>query len=162
MSDLLIDVKNLKTQFHTEEGIVHAVNDVSFQINKKETLGIVGESGSGKSVSALSIMRLIPRPGFISNGEINYHANGSVKDLLKVGESDIQHIRGNEISMIFQEPMTSLNPVFNCGNQVMESIILHQGLSVKLAREKTIELFNKVQLPDPKRILNPGKMYSGI
>ena len=163
MSDLLIDVKNLKTQFHTEEGIVHAVNDVSFQINKKETLGIVGESGSGKSVSALSIMRLIPRPGFISNGEINYHANGSVKDLLKVGESDIQHIRGNEISMIFQEPMTSLNPVFNCGNQVMESIILHQGLSVKLAREKTIELFNKVQLPDPKRILKayPHELSGG-
>jgi len=163
MSDLLIDVKNLKTQFHTEEGIVHAVNDVSFHINKKETLGIVGESGSGKSVSALSIMRLIPSPGVISNGEINYYTNGSVRDLLKVGERDMQHIRGNEISMIFQEPMTSLNPVFSCGNQVMESIILHQGLSTRLAREKTLELFNKVLLPDPNRILNsyPHELSGG-
>ena len=154
MSDILVDINNLQTEFRTDEGIVRAVNGNSFNIKKGETLGIVGESGSGKSVSALSIMRLIQKPGYITGGEIVYYGGSEPKDLLKVDESTIQGIRGNEISMIFQEPMTSLNPVFTCGNQVMETIKLHQKTDQKTAIEKTLELFDKVKLPDPKRILN--------
>ena len=153
MSDVLVDIKNLKTEFRTEEGVVDAVKGTSFKIRKGETLGIVGESGSGKSVSALSIMRLIQRPGYITGGEIMYYGGEEPKDLLKVDEPTIQSIRGNEISMIFQEPMTSLNPVYTCGDQVIETIRLHQKLDYKGAVEKTLELFEKVMLPDPRRIL---------
>ena len=154
MENTLLEFKNLVTEFHTEGTSVKAVNDVSFSLNKGETIGIVGESGSGKSVTALSAMRLIPNPpGIISGGEIIFHQkDGTTTDLLKISEEQMRKFRGNEIAMIFQEPMTSLNPVFTCGNQVMEAIILHQKLNNKAAKSLTLELFKKVQLPDPERI----------
>ena len=154
MENTLLEFKNLVTEFHTEGTSVKAVNDVSFTLNKGETIGIVGESGSGKSVTALSAMRLIPNPpGIISGGEIIFHQkDGTTTDLLKISEEQMRKFRGNEIAMIFQEPMTSLNPVFTCGNQVMEAIILHQKLNNKAAKSLTLELFEKVQLPDPERI----------
>ena len=154
MENTLLEFKNLVTEFHTEGTSVKAVNDVSFSLNKGETIGIVGESGSGKSVTSLSAMRLIPNPpGIISGGEIIFHQkDGTTTDLLKISEEQMRKFRGNEIAMIFQEPMTSLNPVFTCGNQVMEAIILHQKLNNKAAKSLTLELFKKVQLPDPERI----------
>lgn len=154
MGNTLLEFKNLITEFHTEGTTVKAVNDVSFTLNKGETIGIVGESGSGKSVTALSSMRLIPSPpGIIRGGEIIFHQNdGSTTDLLAISEEEIRKFRGNEIAMIFQEPMTSLNPVFTCGDQVMEAIILHQKLDKKAAKALTISLFEEVQLPDPERI----------
>nr|MBP9153016.1 ABC transporter ATP-binding protein [Flavobacteriales bacterium] len=128
----------------------------SFTLNRGETIGIVGESGSGKSVTSLSVMRLIPNPpGRISGGEILFHKNdNSVVDLVKLNERDMRAIRGNDIAMIFQEPMTSLNPVFTCGNQVMEAILLHQKVNKKEAKEKTIALFKEVQLPRPEAIFD--------
>ena len=165
MSELLLDVKNLVTEFKTENGIVRAVDDVSFQVNKGEVIGIVGESGSGKSVTSLSIMRLIPNPpGQIKSGQIIYHREGKAPiDLVNIPDAEMREYRGNEISMIFQEPMTSLNPVFTCGNQVMEAILLHQKVSKKEAEQKTLELFEKVELPNPKRILNayPHELSGG-
>tara|TARA_B100001287_G_scaffold276619_1_gene288213 strand:+ start:5896 stop:7704 length:1809 start_codon:yes stop_codon:yes gene_type:complete len=152
----LLEFKGLVTEFQTEGKTVTAVNNVSFSLNKGETIGIVGESGSGKSVTSLSAMRLIPSPpGKISSGEILFHNNSdSSIDLLKLTEEEMRKYRGNEISMIFQEPMTSLNPVFTCGNQVVEAIMLHQKIDKQEAKELTIELFNKVMLPDPERIFN--------
>ncbi len=152
----LLEFKGLVTEFQTEGKTVTAVNNVSFSLNKGETIGIVGESGSGKSVTSLSAMRLIPSPpGKISSGEILFHNNSdSPIDLLKLTEEEMRKYRGNEISMIFQEPMTSLNPVFTCGNQVVEAIMLHQKINKQEAKELTIELFNKVMLPDPERIFN--------
>ena len=152
----LLEFKGLVTEFQTEGKTVTAVNNVSFSLNKGETIGIVGESGSGKSVTSLSAMRLIPSPpGKISSGEILFHNNSSSPiDLLKLTEEEMRKYRGNEISMIFQEPMTSLNPVFTCGNQVVEAIMLHQKINKQEAKELTIELFNKVMLPDPERIFN--------
>ena len=133
-----------------------AVNDVSFTLNRGETIGIVGESGSGKSVTSLSVMRLIPNPpGTISGGEILFHKDdNSVVDLVKLNEKDMRAIRGNDIAMIFQEPMTSLNPVFTCGDQVMEAILLHQKVNKKEAKAKTIALFKEVQLPRPESIFD--------
>lgn len=151
---LLLEVKHLETEFRTEEEIVKAVNDISFNLHKGETIGIVGESGSGKSVTSLSVMRLIAAPpGRISGGEILFHSRtkGTV-DLTKISEKEMRSFRGNEIAMIFQEPMTSLNPVFTCGNQVMEALILHQHLSEAEAKKRTIELFVEVQLPRPEII----------
>ena len=154
MSKTLLEFKNLVTEFHTEGTIVKAVNDISFTLNKGETIGIVGESGSGKSVTSLSAMRLIPSPpGIISGGEIIFHKkNGDKVDLLKVSEEEMRSYRGNDLAMIFQEPMTSLNPVFTCGDQVLEAIMLHQKIGKNEAKNLTIELFKKVQLPDPERI----------
>ena len=155
MSKKLLEFKNLCTDFHTEGTIVKAVNDVSFVLNKGETIGIVGESGSGKSVTSLSAMRLIPSPpGIISGGEIIFHKDDSSVDLLKLSEDEMRTHRGNDIAMIFQEPMTSLNPVFTCGDQVMEAITLHQNLSTDEAKKLTIKLFEKVQLPEPERIFS--------
>ena len=156
MENKLLEFRNLVTEFHTEGVSIKAVNDVSFTLNKGETIGIVGESGSGKSVTSLSAMRLIPSPpGVISGGEIIFHKkNGVVTDLLKISEEEMRKFRGNEIAMIFQEPMTSLNPVFTCGDQVMEAIILHQKLNKKSAKSLTLDLFKKVQLPDPERIFS--------
>ena len=155
MSKKLLEFKNLCTDFHTEGTIVKAVNDVSFVLNKGETIGIVGESGSGKSVTSLSAMRLIPSPpGIISGGEIIFHKDGGSVDLLKLSEDEMRTHRGNDIAMIFQEPMTSLNPVFTCGDQVMEAITLHQNLSTDEAKKLTIKLFEKVQLPEPERIFS--------
>jgi len=161
----LLEVKNLVTSFYTEEEIVAAVNDISFTLNRGETIGIVGESGSGKSVTSLSIMRLIQYPpGKILNGEIIYHdQSGNAIDLMKLSERKMRSVRGNEISMIFQEPMTSLNPVYTCGNQVMEAIRLHQKLTKSHARNVTLELFDQVELPNPKRILKsyPHELSGG-
>jgi peptide/nickel transport system ATP-binding protein len=151
---LLLEVKNLVTEFRTEEGTTVAVNDVSFDIFRGETVGIVGESGSGKSVTCLSLMRLIPNPpGRITRGQMLYHGKQGTVDLATLPEADMRRYRGNEIGMIFQEPMTSLNPVFTCGNQVMEAILLHQQVSKQEARQLTLELFEKVQLPDPLRMM---------
>ena len=161
----LLEVKNLVTTFKTDEGEVRAVNDISFTLYRGETIGIVGESGSGKSVTSLSIMRLIPNPpGRIESGEILYYTeDGEVIDITKLGDKDLRRIRGNEISMIFQEPMTSLNPVYTCGDQVSEAIILHQNKSKKEADALTLKLFEQVKLPDPKRILNayPHQLSGG-
>lgn len=164
MSEILLEVKNLITEFNTENGHVKAVNDVSFHINKKEIVGIVGESGSGKSVTSLSLMRLIPNPpGKISQGEILYHTDHGIVDLVKISENDMRAYRGNEISMIFQEPMTSLNPVFTCGNQVIEAILLHQKVTKEEAKKITLELFEKVKLPNPARIYDayPHQLSGG-
>ena len=154
MGKKLLEFKNLVTEFKTEGKSVKAVKGVSFTLNKGETIGIVGESGSGKSVTSLSAMRLIPSPpGEITGGEIIFHKNDdSEVDLLSISEEEMRTYRGNDIAMIFQEPMTSLNPVFTCGDQVVEAIMLHQKVSKKEAKEITIKLFEEVQLPDPERI----------
>jgi len=162
---LLLEVKNLVTEFNTDEGSVKAVKGISFTLYRGETVGIVGESGSGKSVTSLSIMRLIPSPpGKISSGEVIYHTkDGQQIDLLKLSEDEMRKFRGNDISMIFQEPMTSLNPVFTCGDQVMEAILLHQKVDKKRAKEITLEMFEKVQLPDPPRMFDayPHQLSGG-
>jgi peptide/nickel transport system ATP-binding protein len=156
MSNTLLEFKNLVTEFHTEGKVVTAVNNVSFTLNKGETIGIVGESGSGKSVTSLSAMRLVPSPpGKIAGGEILFHKkDGETVDILQLSEKEMRQYRGNEIAMIFQEPMTSLNPVFTCGDQVMEAIMLHQSISKSDAKNLTIQLFEQVQLPDPERIFS--------
>jgi len=154
--ELLLEIKNLVVEFKTESEKVKAVNDISFTLRQGETIGIVGESGSGKSVSALSAMGLIPSPpGRIRSGEIIYHSKSKgVVDLTKLSPNEMRQLRGNELAMIFQEPMTSLNPVITCGNQVMEAIMLHQKISKKEAEYKTLELFKKVKLPRPEQIIN--------
>ncbi len=153
---LLLDIKNLEVEFATEESVVKAVKGINVELFQGETLGIVGESGSGKSVSMLSIMQLVETPpGKITNGSIVYHSeNKPAVDLLQLSEKEMQAYRGNEIAMIFQEPMTSLNPVFRCGAQVDEAILLHQKVSAAEAKSRTLELFKQVQLPDPERIYN--------
>jgi peptide/nickel transport system ATP-binding protein len=154
--ETLLEIKNLVTEFRTEDETVKAVNGISFTLSRGETIGIVGESGSGKSVTSLSVMRLIPNPpGKITGGEIIYHSrkHGPV-DIVKLSEEEMRELRGNEIAMIFQEPMTSLNPVYTCGDQVMEAILLHQKVSKKEAKERTIDLFKEVQLPRPENIFD--------
>lgn len=162
---LLLEVKNLVTEFKTEEGLMRAVNDVSFDVYRGETIGIVGESGSGKSVTSLSIMRLIPNPpGRIASGQIIYHTpDGKKVDLVTLSEDEMRQYRGNEISMIFQEPMTSLNPVFTCGDQVVEAIMLHQKKNKAEAQAITLKMFERVQLPNPQRILDayPHQLSGG-
>ena len=149
----LLEVKDLEVQFETENGTITAVKRISFTLHRGETVGIVGESGSGKSVTSLSIMRLIAEPpGRISGGQILFYTEGGgVLDLLALSENDMQKHRGNDIAMIFQEPMTTLNPVYTCGDQVMEAILIHQKVSKDAARAQTIALFEKVKLPDPER-----------
>lgn len=162
---MLLEVKNLVTEFKTDDGYVKAVNDVSFNLYRGETVGIVGESGSGKSVTSLSIMNLIPNPpGRIASGQIIYHTkDGRTVDLTKISEAEMRKFRGDEIAMIFQEPMTSLNPVFTCGDQVMEAIILHQKKTKQEARDLTLKMFEKVRLPDPVRVLDayPHQLSGG-
>lgn len=161
MSEHLLEVKNLCTQFHTEEGIVYALDDVTFDLKKGETLGIVGESGSGKSVAALSIIRLIQMPpGKIAGGTVLF--NG--EDLLKKSKRDMQKIRGHKIAMVFQEPMTSLNPVFTVGEQIMESILIHQKPGKNAAREKAIEMLRLVHIPEPEKRIHdyPHQMSGGM
>lgn len=150
----LLDIRNLITEFRSGDETLKAVNDVSFTVRKGETVGVVGESGSGKSVTALSVMRLIPNPpGKITGGEIIYHSRTKgIVDLTKVSEKDMRDFRGNEIGMIFQEPMTSLNPVYTCGNQVMEAIMLHQKVTKQEAVNRTLRLFEEVLLPNPAEI----------
>ena len=161
MDDYVIQIKNLHTHFFTDEGIVRALGGIDLDIRKGETLGLVGESGCGKSVAALSIMQLIPQPpGRIVKGEILFGR----QNLLALGEPQMRHIRGNSISMIFQEPMTSLNPIMRIGRQVAESIRLHQGLSREKAREQTVAMLAKVGIPDPlMRAENyPHQMSGGM
>jgi peptide/nickel transport system ATP-binding protein len=160
MADLL-QVRNLQTSFFTPEGEVRAIDGVSFEIGEGKTLGLVGESGCGKSVTSLSIMRLIPSPpGKIVGGEILYRD----RDLLKLNNEEMRKIRGNEISMIFQEPMTSLNPVFTVGNQIGEAIRLHQGLSKKATRQKTIQMLRLVKIADPESRVDayPHQLSGGM
>jgi peptide/nickel transport system ATP-binding protein len=153
---IILEVNNLSTYFNSDSGTVKAVDGISFQLHKGETVGIVGESGSGKSVTSLSVMRLIANPpGRIVGGEVIFDSPtlGRV-DLAKLSEKQMRRLRGNEISMIFQEPMTSLNPVYTCGDQVLEAILLHQKVSKKEAKQKTLELFRQVQLPRPEEIFD--------
>jgi len=155
----LLSIKDLTVEFHTEDGVVRALDGVSFSINKGETLGLVGESGCGKSVTALSIMQLIAKPaGRIVSGEIWFEG----RDLLRMREDEMRSLRGNRISMIFQEPMTSLNPVFTIGDQIMEAVRLHQGLNKKDALEKSIEMLKLVGIPAPEeRVFNFPHQLSG-
>jgi oligopeptide/dipeptide ABC transporter ATP-binding protein len=158
---VLLQVRNLETSFFTPEGQVRAIDGVSFGIGEGKTLGLVGESGCGKSVTSLSIMRLIPSPpGKIVGGEIFYRG----RDLLKLNNEAMRKIRGNEISMIFQEPMTSLNPVFTVGNQIGEAISLHQGLGKKETRQKTIEMLRLVKIADPQSRVDsyPHQLSGGM
>ncbi len=158
----ILEVKNLVTAFSTDDGVVRAVDDVSFNLFKGKTLGIVGESGCGKSVTSLSIMRLIPSPpGKIAGGEILYKG----KSLLGLTPAEMRKIRGNEISMIFQEPMTSLNPVFTIGNQICEAIALHQKeLSKSEVRQKAIESLRLVGIPSPEKRIDdyPHQLSGGM
>lgn len=157
----MLDVKNLKTYFYTDDGIIPAVDGIDFSLSRGETLGIVGESGCGKSVTALSIMGLIPtEQGRIESGKIIFEG----KDLIEMSNSEIRKIRGNRISMIFQEPMTSLNPVFTVGDQIMEAIILHRNMDREAARNQTIELLRLVGIPSPEVRINeyPFQMSGGM
>ena len=150
----LLEINNLAIEFRSERGNTCAVDGISLSLDKGETLGIVGESGSGKSVTALSIMRLLPSPpAKIVSGEILFHHPSTVQ-LLSLPDKEIEKIRGAQIAMIFQEPMTSLNPVFRCGHQVTEAIQLHQKTSFAEAKTRTLQLFERVKLPDPARIFN--------
>ncbi|MBT4793479.1 MAG: ABC transporter ATP-binding protein [Halobacteriovoraceae bacterium] len=159
MNDLL-SVKNLSVDFNTPEGVVRAVNDVSFDVPMGKTVGLVGESGSGKSVTSLAVMGLIPNPpGIISTGQILFEG----RDLVTTPEDQMRKIRGNDIAMIFQEPMTSLNPVFRVGDQISESLILHMGMTVKQAWERSIDLLDQVGIPSPRQSVNkyPHEMSGG-
>ncbi|MCA0236994.1 MAG: ABC transporter ATP-binding protein [Bacteroidetes bacterium] len=149
----LLEINNLSIDFLSESGNTRAVDGISLRLGRGETLGIVGESGSGKSVTALSVMRLLPAPpAHIRTGQILYYADQTPVDLLQLPDKDMQHIRGADIAMIFQEPMTSLNPVFRCGHQVTEALQLHRKMDFQTARAATLELFDRVKLPEPARI----------
>jgi peptide/nickel transport system ATP-binding protein/oligopeptide transport system ATP-binding protein len=144
----LLDVKNLKTWFYTFEGVAKAVNGVSYSLDKGESLGIVGESGCGKSVTASSVMRIVPEPpGKIVGGEILFHG----QDLVQLSQKEMRRIRGNRSAMIFQEPMTSLNPVFTIGNQIAEMFILHRGMNKKDGLDAAVEMLDRVQIPAPEK-----------
>jgi peptide/nickel transport system ATP-binding protein len=160
-SSPVLSVDGLRTRFYTRDGVVHAVNGVSFALNKRETLGVVGESGCGKSVLSLSIMRLIPQPpGRIESGRVLLDG----RDLLGLEPADMRRIRGNEISMIFQEPMTSLNPVFTVGFQVAETLMRHQRLSRREAYHRALGFLELVRIPDAARRLKeyPHQLSGGM
>ena len=161
MAEPLLQVKNLRTQFFTEEGIVNAVNGVSYDVMPGEILGLVGESGCGKTVSALSVLRLIPSPpGKIIEGEILFEG----EDILKMDEDEVRHVRGNKIGMIFQEPMTSLNPVLTIGRQLTETLELHLKMDKQAARQRAIELLEMVGIPEAKQRINdyPHQFSGGM
>ena len=146
-AETILEIKDLCVEFQTVEGVVHAVDHLNYTLHKGEKLGIVGESGSGKSVSSLGMMQLIPNPpGRITGGEILYHG----KDLVKASEKEMQKIRGNEISMIFQEPMTSLNPIIKCGKQIAESLRLHRGMKKKEAMGEAVRMMRAVGIANPE------------
>ncbi|PJK15760.1 peptide ABC transporter ATP-binding protein [Chryseomicrobium excrementi] len=145
--DNVLEVRNLQTSFSTDKGEVRAVDGVSFDVPKGKTIGIVGESGSGKSITSLSILRLLAENGKIKGGEIRYKG----EDLTKVSEKRMRELRGNEISMIFQEPMTSLNPVYTVGQQISEALISHQGMNKKQAMVRSVELLKLVGIPSPEK-----------
>jgi peptide/nickel transport system ATP-binding protein len=147
MTEALLEIRDLVTEFGTERGVVRAVDRVSFEIKRRQTVGVVGESGCGKSVTALSVMRLIATPpGTIASGSIHYEG----KDLLALTDREMRAIRGNRIAMIFQEPMTSLNPVFTVGEQVAEAVRLHQRKNHRDALAVAAEMFQKVGIPAPE------------
>jgi peptide/nickel transport system ATP-binding protein len=160
MTDPLLQVQDLKVQFFTDDGAVRAVDGISFDIRPGEILGMVGESGCGKSVTALSILRLLAPSGKIVSGEINFRE----KNLIQASEREMQQVRGNQISMIFQEPMTSLNPVMTVGDQVAESLILHKRMPRKEALNETIKLFESVRIPDAATRIKdyPHQMSGGM
>jgi len=156
----LLEVKNLHTYFKTRKGIVKAVNDVSYVLEPGKTVGIVGESGSGKSVSAMSILQLLDGNGYIAEGEVIFEG----RDLTKLTQQEMYEIRGNKISVIFQEPMTSLNPVFTIKKQLSEPFMIHQGMNKKEAEEKALEMLAAVQIPNPEAVLRqyPHQLSGGM
>jgi peptide/nickel transport system ATP-binding protein/oligopeptide transport system ATP-binding protein len=157
----LLEIHDLRTYFHTEDGVVRAVDGVSFEVRAGETLAVVGESGSGKSVTSLSVLRLIPEPpGKIEGGTIRFRG----RDLLTLQSREMRAIRGKEISMIFQEPMTSLNPVYTCGEQIIEAIVLHEKVDRRTARERAIDMLRKVGIPSPEQRVDeyPHQMSGGM
>ncbi|MEE1273579.1 MAG: ABC transporter ATP-binding protein [Olegusella sp.] len=157
---MLLEVKNLKVEFPTRAGVVKAVNDVTFSVDKGETVAIVGESGSGKSVTSLSIMRLLQAPGHVAGGSITFDG----QDLLALSDKDMEQVRGSKISMIFQEPMTSLNPVYRVGDQIVEAIQLHTDLNKKDAWGRAVEMLRVVGIPSPEdRVRDyPHQMSGGM
>lgn len=164
----LLEISGLKTVFPTDDGIVNAVNDVSFDIARGQTVGVVGESGCGKSITGLSLLQLVPSPGRIEAGELLFHRNGddTPLDIAQVSPRSelMRQIRGNEIAIIFQEPMTSLNPVYTVGNQIAESVILHEGVDKKTARERAIEMLARVGIPAPAQRVDeyPHQLSGGM
>lgn len=161
MDKKLVDIKNLKVYFYTDEGIVKAVDNISYYVNYGETIGIVGESGSGKSVSSNAIMRLIEKPGKIEDGSQIYFDG---KDMLSVNKKELSKIRGKEMAMIFQEPMTSLNPVFKIGDQIAEMVMLHEKIGKKEAWNKAIELLKDVGIARPESVVHdyPHSLSGGM
>src|SRR5687768_9858504 len=170
MHDLLplIEIRDLGTQFITDDGVVNAVDGVSFTIPRGKTVGLVGESGCGKSITGLSILQLVPPPGRVNAGHVYYHREGAGSPLDLVDMSprgdDIRAIRGNEIAMIFQEPMTSLNPVYTIGEQIAEAVRLHQGLSRPRARQRAIEMLERVGIAAPRQRVDeyPHQLSGGM
>ena len=156
----LLEVKNLHTYFKTKKGIVKAVNDVSYSLEAGKTIGIVGESGSGKSVSAMSILGLLDANGYIADGEILFEG----RDLTKLSIDEMYHIRGNAISVIFQEPMTSLNPVFTVDRQLSEPFMIHQGMNKRQAHEQALKMLYDVQIPNPETVIKqyPHQLSGGM
>nr|WP_295834237.1 ABC transporter ATP-binding protein [uncultured Azospirillum sp.] len=165
-ADLTLDIRNLQTHFTADPGVSKAVDGVSFAVRRNETLAVVGESGSGKSVTSLSAMRLIPSPpGIIAGGEILFRGrDGQVRDLARLSERAMRSVRGNEIGMIFQEPMTSLNPVYTVGDQIGEALRYHQGLDRRAARAEALAMLKKVGIPAAERRLDeyPHQMSGGM
>jgi len=161
MSEPLLELRELQTHFFTDDGVIRAVDGVSFAIEPGETLAVVGESGSGKSVTSLSILRLVSSPpGRIVGGQIKFRG----RDLLTLSDAEMRSIRGREISMIFQEPMTSLNPVYTCGEQILEVLMLHEKLDRKTARARTVDLLRLVGIPSPEQRVDeyPHQMSGGM
>lgn len=156
----LLEIKNLHTYFKTKKGIVRAVNDVSYSVEPGKTMGVVGESGSGKSVSAMSILKLLDGNGYIANGEILFEG----KDLTKLSIEEMYKIRGNQISVIFQEPMTSLNPIFTVERQLCEPLMIHQHMTKKQASVRALEMLKDVQMPNPEAVLKqyPHQLSGGM
>ena len=159
--DPVLEVRDLRTYFHTEEGVARAVDGVSFAVGQGQTLGLVGESGCGKSVSAFSIMRLVPDPpGRIEDGQILLEG----RDLLALDEEEMRQVRGDDIAMIFQEPMTSLNPVLTCGFQIAEAVVLHQQVPMQEARDRAVEMLQLVGIPAPEQRIDeyPHQLSGGM
>ena len=161
----VLEVKNLKTQFFTRSGVVFAVDDVTFHVKEGETLGIVGESGCGKSVTALSLMRLVPNPpGRIVNGSVTLSVDGKTRDLLSLSDREMRNVRGNDVAMIFQDPMTSLNPVYTVGNQLIEPLMLHLEISRQEAEKRAVDLLKRVGIPAAEDRINayPHQFSGGM
>jgi len=158
--EAILEVRKLRTSFFTSDGVVHAVDNVSFDVRKGEAVALVGESGCGKSVTAMSVMRLVAPPGRITGGEIRFKG----KNLAELSERDMRNVRGDDIAMVFQEPMTSLNPVFRIGDQVAEAIRIHRKMSKKEARQRAAEMLELVSIPDPVKRLDdyPHQLSGGM